>query len=133
MTREDARLAFCSIFQRSWQMFQRMSKSLFAAAMALGVFSGMISQSATAAEPYVVQFRLPKWKTMHFGETAKAETHLATVKKLGCEVKAGDHGGHIDVSYRCPEWRSLAVQTDDGAHKWEKWLRASGFETTHEH
>ena len=114
-------------------MLQRMTKSFLVAAMAFGLFSGVSPERASAADKYVVQFRLTKWKTMHFEETAKAETHLATVKKLGCEVKAGDHGGHIDVSYRCAEWRSLAVGTDAGAHKWEKWLRASGFETAHQH
>ncbi len=114
-------------------MLQRMLKSVLIAAVAFTMVSGFSPDRASAEEQYVVEYRLTKWKTLHFDETKKAETHLATVKKLGCEVKAGDHGGHIDVSYRCPEWRSLAVETDAGAHKWEKWLRASGFETTHQH
>jgi hypothetical protein len=113
-------------------MLQRMAKSVLAVAMAWALFSALPDR-ALAADQYVVQFRLSKWKTMHFDETPKAEAQLATLKKLGCEVKAGEHSGHIDVTYRCPEWKSLTVETDEGAHKWEKWLRTCGFETSHAH
>ncbi|MGV3484850.1 MAG: hypothetical protein ACO1RT_10575 [Planctomycetaceae bacterium] len=78
-------------------------------------------------------FQLPQWKVMHFDDAAKATQHLATVKKLGCEVKQGNHAGHIDVSYRCPEWKSLTVKDHAVADQWADWLKASGFDVSHSH
>ncbi len=114
-------------------MLQRITKWALSVAAMCAVSLGVLGGSAFAAESYVVQYRLVEWKTAHFEEAAKADAHLVTLKNLGCEAQAGDHGGHIDVRYRCPAWRSLAVQTDAGAHRWEKWLRACGFETAHQH
>ena len=109
------------------------TKTALVTAIAAAMIFGASAAPASAADQYIVQYRLTGWKTMHFEETSKAETHFATLKSLGCEAKAGEHGGHIDVTYRCPQWRSLAVKTDAGAHNWEKWLKACGFETAHEH
>ncbi|MGC1275899.1 MAG: hypothetical protein WBC44_19510 [Planctomycetaceae bacterium] len=88
---------------------------------------------ATAAEKFTVTYRCAKWKTIHFHQAEKAKLHYDTVKKLGCEAKRDDHGGHIDVSYRCEKWRQIALKSHDAAHRWEKWLKAAGFETRHSH
>ena len=101
---------------------------LCAAALA-AVLAGKVE----ADEKYTVDYRLKNWKTVHFEDAKRAKTHVETVKKLGCEVKQEDHGGHIDVTYRCPEWKTMSVKSHDEAHKWEKWLKASGFETKHKH
>lgn len=78
-------------------------------------------------------FQLSQWKEMHFDDALKASQHLETVRKLGCEVKQGNHAGHIDVSYRCPEWKSLTVKDHALAEQWAGWLKGSGFDVSHCH
>jgi hypothetical protein len=91
------------------------------------------SQPLAAAEKETVSYRLTKWKTLHFEEAKVAKEHHDTMKLLGCEVKQASHGGHIDVSYYCPQWKEAAMETHEKAHKWEKWLRSMGFEARHTH
>ncbi len=78
-------------------------------------------------------FCLPEWKTLHFDDAIKAQQHLDMVKKLGCETKQGKHSGHIDVSYRCPTWKSMEVKTHELAEQWLGWLKGSGFDVSHGH
>lgn len=101
--------------------------------LALAILGTFAAQPALAAEKEAVAYRLEKWKTIEFEDMKKAKTHYTTIKKLGCEVKQEDHNGHVDVSYRCPKWRELSLDSHTAAHKWEKWLKASGFETKHSH
>ena len=78
-------------------------------------------------------FNLSKWKEMHFDDAEKATKHFETVKKLGCEVKQANHAGHIDVVYRCPEWKVLAVSDHAMADQWAAWLKNAGFDVSHGH
>ena len=103
--------------------------TVLSVAFVLAVFTS----TASAADREVVAYRLAKWKTVHFDDAKRAETHAKTIKRLGCDVKTGDHGGHIDVSYQCPKWREISLDSHAKAHSWEKWLQASGFETSHQH
>lgn len=80
-----------------------------------------------------IAFQLPQWKTMHFDDAAKAKQHADMVKKLGCEIKQGQHDGHIDLSYRCVEWKSMVVETHQLADQWSGWLKGSGFDVSHVH
>lgn len=88
---------------------------------------------AHAKQVWIVEFRLPQWRTMHFPTTEKAEQHLRTVKKLGCEATKHDHNGHVDVRYRCVKWKQMKLATDQEAHQWVHWLQRIGFQTVHEH
>ena len=88
---------------------------------------------AMAKQPWVVEFRLEKWQTMHFASDNAAARHLTVVKKLGCEAEKHQHNGHYDVRYRCPNWKQMTLATDDEAHQWVHWLKIVGFETAHEH
>jgi len=98
------------------------------------VFSWVVfAPSASAAEQEVVAYRLMAWKTVHFDDAQRADNHVSTLRRLGCDVRTGDHGGHIDVTYRCPEWREISLDSHAKAHTWQGWLNASGFETRHEH
>mgnify|MGYP007059433200 CR=1 FL=1 len=90
-------------------------------------------QTVLAAEQEAVDYRLTQWKTRHFHDAKKAELHLTTLKRLGCEVKQDAHNGHIDVKYRCPNWRRMLLKTHSAAHRWEKWLTSAGFEAKHSH
>ena len=102
-------------------------------ALCMAFITATLTSTASAADREVVAYRLTNWKTVHFDDAKRADAHTKTVKRLGCEVKTGDHGGHIDVSYRCSEWREISLESHDKAHSWEKWLKASGFETRHDH
>lgn len=92
-----------------------------------------IGGPAVAAGAEVVKFRLSDWRSQHFENEAQAKTFVDTVTHLGCEAKAGAHGGHIDVTYRCSDWRALQAASHESAHAWENWLKQAGFETRHEH
>ncbi len=80
-----------------------------------------------------IAFQLPQWKTMHFDDAAKAKQHADMVKKLGCEVKQGQHAGHIDLTYRCVQWKSMVVESHQLADQWSGWLKGSGFDVSHAH
>lgn len=79
----------------------------------------------------VVAYRLADWKEMHFEDPMKAAQHLKAVKDLGCEARQENHGGHIDVVYRCPQWRQTPVQNHKLAEQWLGWLKGAGFDTHH--
>ena len=93
----------------------------------------LLAIATTASAEEIVRYKLANWKAKHIHDAKKAETIADTLKKLGCELQKLDHDGHIDVRYRCPEWKQLDLKTHDEAHKWEKWLKDYGFETEHKH
>lgn len=108
---------------------RRATAVLLAAVLALS----MSNASAFAADKELVQYRLASWKSIHFDDAKQADVHLKTVKMLGCEATKSAHGGHTDVKYRCVNWQQIELPTHNAAHAWERWLKASGFETKHAH
>lgn len=92
-----------------------------------------LASSAMAQESFVIAYRLSDWKTMEFDNPTKAQQHLQAVKDLGCEARTENHEGHLDVTYRLPEWKPLELASDKLVHDWEGWLKSSGFETIHGH
>jgi hypothetical protein len=103
-----------------------------AASAAIVLAAGLLAP-ALAGGAEIVRFRLAEWQAQHFHDQAQAKTFVDTVGRLGCEAKTGAHGDHIDVTYRCVEWRSLQAATHESAHAWENWLKQAGFETQHQH
>ncbi len=101
--------------------------------LVVAVVLSLVSNSAQAADEFLVDFRLGRWKTRHVDSAQKAAEQEKVLKELGCEVKVRAHAGHHDVSYRCPQWRRLAARSDTDAHRWEEWLKARGFEARHAH
>ncbi|WP_459556823.1 hypothetical protein [Lacunimicrobium album] len=81
----------------------------------------------------VLGFQLKDWKESHFEDAAKAEQHLQTLKKLGCEAEKSGHAGHIDIRYRAKEWKTMTAANHDLAHQWEGWLKEAGFDVFHGH
>jgi len=116
-----------------WMMNGRKKQMLIAAGLAIASMTSLAVQSTSAADKEAVAYRLAEWKTIEFKDPNRAKVHFSTIKKLGCEVKQADHNGHVDVSYRCPKWRQIELSDHAAAHKWEDWLKASGFETQHKH
>ena len=84
-------------------------------------------QAATA--PKKMGFRLTEWKTIHSHSAQEAEETISALKKIGCEVTSDNHGNHIDVKYRCPEWKSMKLATDQLVNQWATWCGAKGMET----
>jgi hypothetical protein len=89
--------------------------------------------AAQGPEGVSVAYRLRGGTTLHFTDAAKAREHLAAVRQLGCEARAENHDGHVDVTYRLVEWRHIAAASHPLAHGWEAWLKRAGFETLHGH
>lgn len=103
-------------------------------ALGLGIGSAQLqAQRQSAGAPPSVAYRLKETKTIHFDDSQKAQLHLDAVKKLGCEAKINDHGGHMDVMYRLTTWKALTLADENTAHSWEDWMKKSGFETLHAH
>ena len=74
-------------------------------------------------------FRLTEWKTIHSHSEDQAKQEIATLKKIGCEVETANHGNHIDVKYRCAEWKALQLTTDQLVNQWATWCQSKGLET----
>lgn len=80
-----------------------------------------------------VAYRLANWKTVHAEEQTRNAETVALLKGLGCEVKADQHDGHSDVTFRCPQWMHLELASHEAAQGWEGWLKQNGFEVRHSH
>jgi len=113
-------------------MFTRWMNRILVAVVAICA-SGTVGARADAADREIVSFRLTQWKAAHFDDAKTAKTNFETLKRIGCEAEQHRHDGHFDVRYRCAKWRSIALKSHDEAHQWERWLKAYGFETTHQH
>lgn len=91
----------------------------------------LIPVAASADE--IVRYQLADWKAKHIHDNSKADVIEKTLKSLGCEIKKSQHNGHVDIRYRCPNWREMSFDTHDDAHRWEKWLKEFQFKTVHKH
>jgi len=91
------------------------------------------SPQATATQVSVsgklVGYRAPDWQTLHTASADEAQQTVATLKRIGCEVESNNHGDHVDVKFRCPEWRSMKVKTHALQSQWSNWCEKQGLET----
>ena len=94
--------------------------------------AGVWADAACAAEKAIVQYRLTTQKTSHLHDEQTARSYDRSLKGLGCESTLGGHGGHFDLTYRCPKWRQAEFESHDAAYQWQNWLKALGFETAHQ-
>jgi len=74
-------------------------------------------------------FRLTQWKTIHSSSAGQAANESETLKKIGCEVVSENHGNHMDIKYRCLEWKSIKLGTDQLVNQWQMWCADKGMET----
>ncbi len=88
--------------------------------------SPMVQVAAPAKK---MGFRLIEWKTIHSHSQEEAKETVAALQKIGCEVTSNSHGNHIDVQYRCPEWKSMKLATDQLVNQWSSWCAGKGMET----
>lgn len=101
--------------------------------MTLATVAAPLEAQLSAASKEVVRYRLVDWRVVHTGKVEEAKKLAGTLTKLKCEVKQANHGNHIDIRYRCKDWKQLQLPTHASAHQWETWLKKYGFETVHEH
>ncbi len=107
--------------------------SVLLATVVSAFLGSLAADAAHGAEKAVVQYRLAKQKTMHLDDEKTAKSYHQSLKNLGCESKLGGHGGHFDLTYRCPKWRQAEFDGHDAARQWQSWLKKLGFETAHKH
>ena len=107
-----------------------------AAALGSGTFAQIQSSTYRAPQAQqvsssakIVGYRATEWKTVHTSSKAEAEQTLATLKRIGCEVDANNHGDHVDIKFRCEEWRSMKVKTNTLQSQWSNWCENQGMET----
>ena len=100
------------------------------------VTSGMVVSMAYLAEAKsleVLEFRLPKAKHVHMHDAKMAKSYDKSFKTLGVVSKLAEHDDHFDLTFECPKWKQVEFETHAEVEKWEKWLKALGFETKHAH
>jgi hypothetical protein len=86
----------------------------------------------TAVAPVTAKkigYRLTGWKTVHIHDEAASAEQAATLEQLGCEIKKHSHGDHMDLNFRCAQWRALTLDDDAQVRQWKAWLAGNGFET----
>ncbi len=81
----------------------------------------------------VLEFRLVKAKTLHLHDEKMAKSYDKSFKTLGVECRLHGHDDHFDLAVECPKWKKAEFATHAEVEKWEKWLKALGFETKHSH
>ena len=97
-----------------------------------GLETVIVNPPANSEKP-TVQYRLIEPRTVHLHDADKARQIINTLTLIGCDITNRDHNGHIDATFRCPEWKTIELANEDQAHAWQRWLDDSGFETQHEH
>ena len=108
---------------------QSGSTSQSASAAAQNSRSQGINARPVNASTKKVGFRLTKWKTIHTNSEDEAQETIGALQKIGCEVDSNTHGDHIDVKYRCSQWKSIELATDQLVNQWSSWCEAKGMET----
>lgn len=93
-----------------------------------GTYKKMPAMKVSAAAK-IVGYRAPEWKSVHTASENEATQMVAALKKIGCEVDMVDHDNHIDVKFRCTEWRSMKVASHGLQNQWASWCENQGLET----
>ncbi len=91
------------------------------------------SLDAAAKNVELLEFRLAKAKRVHLHDEKMAKSYDKSFKSLGIACELHQHDGHFDLAFECPKWKQAEFATHAEVEKWEKWLKALGFETKHSH
>lgn len=94
------------------------------------IVSSESSSSDRLLKEYRLAYQVAAWRTLHMDDEGKADQQIATLKKLGCVTQRREHSGHIDVTFRCNEWKVLAIEEKEKAEGWVTWLKSNGFDTS---
>ncbi len=96
-------------------------------------FETVVLNPAGTTRIPTIKVRLADWKTIHARSAEQAQSLKETYELIGCEAEVDNHGDHIDVRFRCPNWNTIGLPNSQSAHVWQDWLSKSGFETEHDH
>ena len=96
-------------------------------------FETVVLNPPAATKLPTVKIRMAAWKTIHARGAQQAQALKETYELIGCEAVVDNHGDHIDLKFRCPNWTTVALVNSQAAHVWQDWLNKSGFETQHDH
>ncbi len=91
--------------------------------------AGNFAPAIQSAVVKKVGFRMTNWQTIHHDGTPATQERIATLQRIGCEVREDNHGGHVDIGFRCVSWKSIPAQNDDQQRQWHAWLVNNEFET----
>jgi hypothetical protein len=80
-----------------------------------------------------VRFKLDGQRHLHVKSADEAASMRQVLEMMGCDVEQAEHNGHIDLTFRCPQWKSVGFPDHPTAHSWQDWLRQQGFATEHNH
>lgn len=114
-------------------MFHHINSMTMLSLVTLVAFIGATEPATAAGHKEIVAYRLINAKSMHIDQQAAAQQYKNALDNLGCETSLGSHGGHFDLTYRCPNWQSAQFVDHQTAHKWQAWLQGLGFEVAHRH
>ena len=91
--------------------------------------NAQVAAQQAAQSSKQISFQQTAWQTKHLHDADQAAAMVKQLEELGCEVTQGQHNGHIDVRYRCVNWQTLDLPTDDQINQWKTWMQQSGLQT----
>jgi hypothetical protein len=109
----------------------KVSRRLFVSAAATAGLTLFANRHVVAKSAELLEFRLPKAKTVHLHDEKMVKSYEKSFKTLGVQCKLHNHDGHFDLTFECAKWKQAEFGTHAEVEKWEKWLKALGFETKH--
>lgn len=80
-----------------------------------------------------VRYQMSKQGHLHIHDADEAVHTQQALEMIGCIVSKSEHNGHIDLTFNCPEWKTIGFPVCAIAHEWEAWLKLQGFRTEHKH
>ncbi len=87
-----------------------------------------VSATSVSTSTKKIGFRVSEWKTIHSHDASATQADMEMLNRIGCETKTASHGDHVDLRYRCSNWKTLELPTDDLLNQWTDWLADKGME-----
>lgn len=132
------KISFAHNYAQATVAFIRRHTAKLGLAMAIVAIGGapVIAQVAertpatqVSSSAKKIGFRVSEWKTIHSHDASVMQTEMQTLTKIGCEVTTASHGDHVDLKYRCSNWKTIEVPTDELSKQWTAWLADKEMET----
>ena len=111
----------------------QLSRRTFFSTVAASGLCLIAHRTASAKSVELLEFRLAKAKALHLHDEKMAKSYEKSFKTLGVQCHVHGHDDHFDITVECPKWKRAEFASHAEVEKWEKWLKALGFETKHTH
>ena len=106
-----------------------LSVILISCDLFLNQANAQVAAQQAAQNSKQISFQQTAWQTKHLHDAGKAAEMVQQLEDLGCEVTQNQHDGHIDVRYRCVNWQTIDLPTNDQVTQWKTWMQQSGLQT----